>query len=236
MTPAYKNLCAKLGYTFKDETLLRNALTHPSQDRSIQERGDKKVSPYERLEFLGDRVLSLLIAEWLYEIYPLENEGELAKRHASLVNRDCIAEIAEGLSIADCLQMVNAEDLRRGRVNILSDALEALIGAMYKDTSGKDGAHQLDGLRSIIAALWQPFVHRAAAPQDAKSALQEWAQGKGLPLPEYRVVNQSGPAHAPTYVVAVQVKGYEAIEAQGSSKRDAEKKAATLLWQKLVGV
>ncbi len=224
MTPAQKNLSAKLGYTFKDESLLRDAMTHPSQDR-----GDKKASSYERLEFLGDRVLSLLIAEWLFEIYPKENEGELAKRHAALVNRDCLAEIAETLDLSSCLQLINAEDLRRGRVNILSDALEALIGAIYKDT-----AQQLDGLRTIVRQFWQPFIHREAAPQDAKSALQEWAQGKGLPLPEYRVVSQEGPAHAPTYVVAVQVKGYEAIEAQGPSKRDAEKKAAMLLWQKLV--
>ncbi len=226
MTPAFKNLTAKLGYTFKDEGLLRDAMTHPSQDRV---GNDRKVSSYERLEFLGDRVLSLLIAEWLYEIYPKENEGELAKRHAALVNRDCLAEIAETLVLSEALQMVNPEDLRRGRVNILSDALEALIGAIYKDNS-----QQLDALRAIIKNLWQPFIHRDAAPQDAKSALQEWAQGKGLPLPEYKVMSQSGPAHAPTYIVSVQVKGFEAVEAEGPSKRDAEKKAATLLWQKLV--
>ncbi len=224
MTPAQKNLTAKLGYTFKDEALLRDAITHPSHDR-----GDKKASSYERLEFLGDRVLSLLVAEWLFEIYPNESEGELAKRHAALVNRDCLLEIAETLALSECLQLINAEDLRRGRVNILSDALEALIGAIYKDTS-----QQLDVLRSVVKQLWQPFIHREAAPQDAKSALQEWAQGKGLPLPEYRVISQSGPVHAPTFVVSVQVKGHEAIEADGASKRDAEKKAATLLWQKLV--
>ncbi|MDX1922519.1 MAG: ribonuclease III [Alphaproteobacteria bacterium] len=224
MTPAYKNLTSKLGYTFKDEPLLRDAMTHPSQ-----ERDNKKVSSYERLEFLGDRVLSLLIAEWLYEIYPNESEGELAKRHAALVNRDCLAEIAETLALSECLHLVNPDDLRRGRVNILSDALEALIGAIYKDS-----AQQLDILRLLIKQLWQPFIHRDAAPQDAKSALQEWAQGKGLPLPEYRVISQSGPVHAPTFIVSVQVKGFEAVEADGASKRDAEKKAATMLWQKLV--
>lgn len=224
MNAAHKHLSAKLNYTFKDESLLRDAMTHPSQDR-----GDKKASSYERLEFLGDRVLSLLIAEWLFEIYSKESEGELAKRHAALVNRDCLAEIAEGLELSGCLQMVNADDLRRGRVNILSDALEALIGAIYKDNG-----QQLDGLRGIVAQLWRPFIHREAVPQDAKSALQEWAQAKGLPLPEYNVVSQEGPAHAPTYVVSVQVKGHDPVEADGTSKRDAEKKAALLLWQKLV--
>ncbi len=229
MNPVHKNLSAKLDYVFKDESLLRDAMTHPSQDRVSQDKHHRLASRYERLEFLGDRVLSLLIAEWLYDIYPKENEGELAKRHAALVNRDCLADIAEGLDISGCLQLVNADDLRRGRVNILSDALEALIGAIYKDS-----AQQLDDLRGIVTRLWQPFIHRDAAPQDAKSALQEWAQGKGLPLPEYRVISQKGPAHAPTYVVAVQVKGYDAIEAEGLSKRDAEKKAALELWQKLV--
>ena len=226
MNAAQKNLIVKLNYSFKDEGLLCDAMTHPSQDR-----GDKKASSYERLEFLGDRVLSLLIAEWLFEIYPKESEGELAKRHAALVNRDCLAEIAESLDLSASLQMINADDLRRGRVNILSDALEALIGAIYKDNG-----QQLDGLRGIIAELWRPFIHREAVPQDAKSALQEWAQGKGLPLPEYTVVSQEGPAHAPTYVVSVQVQGHDPMEAEGSSKRDAEKKAALLLWQKLVNV
>ncbi len=226
MTTAQKNLLSKLNYTFKDEGLLRDALTHPSQ-----ERGDRKASSYERLEFLGDRVLSLLIAEWLFEIYPNESEGALAKRHAALVNRDCLAEIAESLELSASLQMINADDLRRGRVNILSDALEALVGAIYNDDGQK-----LNRLRLIIAQLWLPFIHREVVPQDAKSALQEWAQGKGLPLPEYTVVSQEGPAHAPTYVVSVQVKGYDPIEAEGSSKRDAEKKAALLLWQKLVNV
>ena len=229
MNAAHKTLSAKLNYAFKNESLFRDAMTHPSQDRVGSDKNNKKASSYERLEFLGDRVLSLLIAEWLYEIYPKESEGELAKRHAALVNRDCLAEIAESLDVSSCLHMVNAEDLRRGRVNILSDALEALIGAIYKDSN-----HQLDVLRAIVAQLWQPFIHREAVPQDAKSALQEWAQGKGLPLPEYTVVSQEGPAHSPTYVVAVQVKGYDAVEADGSSKRDAEKKAALLLWQKLV--
>jgi ribonuclease III len=229
MNPSHKNLSARLNYTFKDESLLRDAMTHPSQDRSSHDKHDKKASSYERMEFLGDRVLSLIIAEWLYDIYPRENEGELAKRHAALVNRDCLADIADGLELSSCLQLVNADDLRRGRANILSDALEALIGAIYKDD-----AQQLDALRGIISQLWQPFIHRDAAPQDAKSSLQEWAQGKGLPLPEYRVMSQKGPAHSPTYVVAVHVKGHEAVEAEGTSKREAEKKAALVLWETLV--
>jgi ribonuclease III len=228
MNVAHQHLQQQLNYTFKDAALLKAAVTHPSQDRVDKKGVDRKVSTYERLEFLGDRVLSLLIAEWIFEIYPNENEGELAKRHAALVNRDCLADIADALKISDCLHMVNAEDLRRGRANILSDALEALIGAIYQD----DGQH-IERLRDIVRDLWRPFVHRDAAPQDAKSALQEWAQGKGLPLPEYRVVSQSGPAHAPTYIISVHVKGHDGVECEGTSKRDAEKKAALMLWEKL---
>jgi ribonuclease-3 len=213
----------RLGVNFADESLLRAALTHPSLAR-----GDKKVSDYERLEFLGDRVLSLLIAEWLFEMYPAENEGELARRHAALVNRDTLAAIAAEMELAGSLNLVNAEDLKRGRVNILSDAMEAVIGAIYCDAGQK-----LDVLRTLIRRLWQPYIATATAPQDAKSALQEWAQGRGFPLPEYRVISQSGPPHAPTYIMTVQVQGQEPVEATGTSKREAEKRAAALLWEKV---
>lgn len=221
---ALKAFQQKLGYTFRDEALLKDALTHPSAART-----DKTVSAYERLEFLGDRVLSLLIAEWLFEAYPKESEGHLARRHAGLVNRDTLALIAQELGLDRCIHLASAEDMMRGRVNILSDALEALIGALYREAG-------LDALRPLIHRVWQPHIHAAAAlQQDPKSALQEWAQGQGLPLPEYRLVRQSGPAHAPTYVISVTVRGFEASEAEGSSKREAEKKAATLLWEKVRG-
>jgi ribonuclease-3 len=214
-------LQTRFGHQFKKDALLTAALTHPSF-----ERADKKASDYERLEFLGDRVLSLLIAEWLFETFSDENEGELAKRHAALVNRDTLSDIASAIHLEESLQLVNAEDLRRGRVNILSDAMEALIGATYRDTAG-----DMAILRAIVRKLWFPFIYTANVPQDPKSALQEWAQARGLPLPEYILVSHTGPAHAPTYVMAVQVKGEEAVQAQGSSKREAEKKAAATLWE-----
>lgn len=215
----------KLGYRFKDVALLKAALTHPSLHQ-----GKKIVSDYERLEFLGDRVLALVIAEWLYELFPKESEGSLAKRHAALVNRDALALVAEALELGKELHLVNQDDLQRGRVNILSDAVEALIGAMYRD----DAQAGLDKSRSFIRVYWNGLLEMAVAvPQDAKSALQEWAQGRGLPLPQYDLVESSGPAHAPHYIMRVSVRGMDSLQADGSSKREAEKKAAALMLEKI---
>jgi ribonuclease-3 len=215
----------RLSYEFRQPELLAAALTHPSR-----QMGQKKISEYERLEFLGDRVLALVIAEWLYENFPQESEGSLAKRHAALVNRDALAEIAEHWELEKDLQLVNPDDLQRGRVNILSDAVEAMIGAVYRD-AGDEG---LAAARAIIHAFWKDMLDGAAtAPQDAKSALQEWAQGKGLALPHYELITSSGPAHAPHYVMRVSVEGKAHAEAEGSSKREAEKKAAALLLEKI---
>jgi ribonuclease-3 len=225
MNAAASALQKKIGHVFKDQGLLLAALTHPSR-----EKNPSKASLYERLEFLGDRVLALIIAEWLFEIFPAENEGQMAKRHAGLVNRDTLAEVAEALDLAEALQLVSAADLARGKVNILSDALEAVMGAVWAD----GGAKAFPLLREFIRTQWQPFLNEAgAAPQDAKSALQEWAQARGLPLPVYTVTAQSGAAHTPIYTVRVEVQGHGTAEAEGTSKREGEKKAATVLLEKL---
>jgi ribonuclease-3 len=213
---------------FHDKGILQAALTHPSREKS-----EKKASTYERLEFVGDRVLSLIIAEWLFETFPSEKEGQLAKRHAALVSRDTLALVAEHMNLAPMLRLDNSADLERGKVNILSDALEALLGAVWSD-GGAEKTYAT--LRTFIRTHWQPHLNESLeAPQDAKSALQEWAQGRGLPLPAYKVVTQTGPAHAPHYVVRVEVEPHGFAEAEGASKREAEKKAATLLLEKLAG-
>lgn len=214
-----------LPYRFTNPDLLAAALTHPSR-----QLGQKKASDYERLEFLGDRILSLVIAEWLYELHPEDTEGSLAKRHAALVNRDCLARVAEGLHLEEDLRLVNPDDLQRGRVNILSDALEALIGAIYRD-AGEQG---LPVLRQIIRTHWHALVSGAVAvPQDAKGSLQEWAQARGLPLPHYELAATTGPAHAPRYTMRVSVEGQGVAEGEGASKREAEKKAAAILFEKI---
>ncbi len=218
-----EDLQKNIGYEFRNADKLRDALTHPSR-----QMGAKRASEYERLEFLGDRVLSLVIAEWLFEAFPTESEGHLAKRHAALVNRDILASIAETIQLEQALMLVNAEDLRRGRINVLSDALEALIGAMYGD------AGSLEPARAFIRSRWLSYVNDATeVPQDAKSSLQEWAQARGLPLPLYEQVAASGPAHAPRYTIRVSVNGFAPEEAEGASKRDGEKKAAALMLEKV---
>jgi ribonuclease III len=216
---------SRLGHVFRDKGILQAALTHPSREKS-----EKKASTYERLEFLGDRVLSLIIAEWLFETFGTEKEGQLAKRHAALVSRDTLALVAEEMNLAPMLRLENVADLERGKVNILSDALEALLGAVWND----GGTETYATLKKFIRTHWQPHLNESVeAPQDAKSALQEWAQGRGLPLPAYKVVAQSGPAHAPHYHVRVEVEKHGSAEAEGASKREAEKKAATLLLEQL---
>jgi ribonuclease-3 len=222
-------LTDKLGHVFKNTELLQAALTHPSVAGSRQHKKDE-ASPYERLEFLGDRVLGLVIAEWLYTEFPDAREGELAKRHAALVNRDACRVIALEIGLGDYLRLAHGEDaVSSPHKNLvtLSDALEALIGALYLDAG-------LKAAEKFIRHYWrQMAMETKATPVDAKSTLQEWAQGHGLPLPAYKVLANSGPAHAPHFIVEVTVKGKAAVTAEGSSKRAAEKAAAELLIKQL---
>ncbi len=221
-------LCARLGHDFAKPDLLQAALTHPSLTGT---RARKKggSSPYERLEFLGDRVLGLVIAEWLFALFPESNEGDLAKRHASLVNRDALKAVALEIGLDRHLHVAHGEDVKAARKNVgtLSDAMEAVIGALYLDGG-------LEPARAFIHKYWRGAEASEPAPADPKTALQEWAQGQGLPLPVYKVVERSGPAHEPKFVIEVAVKGYEPARAEGSSKRLAEKAAAAALMQNVI--
>lgn len=220
-----KELTDKIGHTFAESSLLQEALTHPSL-AGFRQRKKNSTTPYERLEFLGDRVLGLVIAEWLYKLFPDSSEGDLAKRHASLVNRDALRGIALEIGLEKHLRLARSEEAGAARKNqaTLSDAMEALIGAMYLDGG-------LEVARRFIKRYWVQAEQAEAAPADPKTALQEWAQGKGLPLPVYKVVERSGPAHAPKFVIAVSVHGYEPATGEGPSKRLAEKAAAQVLLQ-----
>lgn len=214
-------LAEKLGHTFASLRLLEDALTHPSLAGARQR---KKGAPYERLEFLGDRVLGLAIAEWLYETYPNANEGEMAKRHAALVNRDALRAVAIDIGLAKFVRLAHGEDAQAARKNLatLPDAMEAVIGALYLDGG-------FEAARKFIHAYWQRDIAVSEAPADPKTTLQEWAQGQSLPLPTYRVIENSGPAHAPKFVVEASVKGFPPMEAEGNSKRAAQKAAAAKL-------
>lgn len=212
-----------IGYNFSQPELLEQALTHPSLAAN-KSRKQATPTPYERLEFLGDRVLGLVIAHWLFTLYPNSPEGDLAKRHASLVNRDALRAIALDIKLDKHLRLARGEEPGGARKNLttLSDAIEALIGAIYLDGG-------LEAARSFIQRFWQKSIAAEQAPADPKTALQEWAQGNGHALPQYRMVEHSGPAHAPKFLVEVMVAGHPAVVAEGQSKRAAEKAAAQLL-------
>jgi ribonuclease-3 len=211
----------KLGHAFTAPRLLEEALTHPSLSGARQK---KKGAPYERLEFLGDRVLGLAIAEWLYETFPNADEGEMAKRHAALVNRDALRAVALDIGLARFVRLARGEDAQAARKNLatLPDAMEAVIGALYLDGG-------FSAARAFIHKYWQRDIAVSETPVDPKTTLQEWAQGQGLPLPAYRVIENSGPAHAPKFVIEASVKGFPPAVAEGNSKRDAQKAAAAKL-------
>lgn len=205
-----------LGYTFKNPRLLKQALTHPSALPSSQG------IEFERLEFLGDRVLGLVISEWLFEAFPREKEGDMAKRLAGLVRKETLVDIAKELNL-DNFMVMKRERSSSGNKRLetlLADGCEAIIGALYLDGG-------LDAPRAFIHQYWESLFNTTPKPpRDSKSILQEWIQGKGKPHPQYVILNSSGPAHAPRFVVEVHVEGMEPMMGEGSSKRLAEKAAA----------
>jgi ribonuclease-3 len=211
-----------IGYVFEDAKLLEAALTHASLQ--------KKEGDYERLEFLGDRVLGLVVAAMLYRAFPRESEGDLAKRHTALVQQKTLVDVALTLDLPSHLRLSSGEKKAGGlhKDTILSDAVEALIGAVYLD-GGYARAE------TLVERLWKEKTAAASPPEDAKTQLQEWAQARGLPLPEYRVLSRSGSDHAPSFEVGVEVEGFILISAKASSKRQAEKDAAALMLKHMEG-
>lgn len=211
----------KLGYQFRDPSLLTHALTHPSTAKTFAGGAYNN----QRLEFLGDAVLGLCISELLYGMYPAEAEGDLSKRHVALVNGVQLAKVAESLGLGEHMILSQSEEDAGGKAlqSNLEDACEALLGAMFLDGG-------LEAVRVLIETYWKPLAKtNVAPPKDPKTALQEWAQGRGLPLPEYRVVGESGPAHAPHFTIEVKVKGKSPVQAAAGTKKLAERLAAEAL-------
>jgi ribonuclease-3 len=212
-----------LGYRFRDPRLLGQALTHASV------AGADAGLSNERLEFLGDRVLGLLVARILYQRFPAEPEGALARRHAALVRRETLAGVAEAIRLGELVRMSRGEEDAGGRGNpgLLADACEALLAALFLDGG-------LEAAEAFVELMWRPLLGEdAAPPEDAKTALQEWAQARGLPLPRYRELARAGPSHAPVFSVSVEVDGLTPSVATGSSKRAAEKAAARQLLDRI---
>ncbi len=217
---------AVVGHDFARPALLREALTHRSavpgrrlgRGRTARATG---AGSNERLEFIGDRVLGLLIAEWLSERFPDEQEGALGPRLAQLVSGKVLAAIAEQQGVPALLD-VSAGESRAGvrqRATVLADAMEALIGALYLDGG-------LPAARAFVRRAWADAVTgMTAPPKDAKTALQEWALARGMALPVYTQVSREGPPHDPVFVIAVAAGGKRG-EGRAGSKRAAERLAA----------
>ena len=215
---AHEKLEARLGYRFADPDLLDRALTHSSAV-SPSRRIDRS---YQRLEFLGDRVLGLVVADMLYRRLPKANEGELSRALNALVRKETCAAIARDLDLGAELNLGESEARTGGakKEAILGDVAEAVIGAVYCD-GGLGRAFE------VVERLFGDYiVHAGTERADAKTTLQEWAQGRGLEPPSYEEIERKGPDHAPECTIAVHLNGYDQILASGPSKKLAEHKAA----------
>lgn len=212
-------LAELLGVEPGDPALYHRALTHGSQ----------AAENYERLEFLGDRVLGLVIAEWLYELFAGEPEGQLSKRLNALVTGPVCAGVARANGVAPRLKLGKQarDDGAADSDNVLGDVMEALIGALYLD-------HGLPAARAAIRKLWGDSVTtQARAPQHPKSALQEWAAAQNRRPPEYAIIDRAGPQHAPVFTVRVSIGKLAEASATGTSKQEAETAAALALLAQL---
>ena len=221
LRPETKKIEDVLLYSFRRPELLERALTHTSLRQS------KSDPSYERLEFLGDRVLGLLIAELLLERFPNSAEGKLAPRLAALVSGRVLADVARSFGLGEYILMSDGESAAgtRDRRSVLADCCEAIIGALYRDGG-------LEAARTFVHRLWLPLIDDVE-PRVAKTELQEWLQARGLPLPEYVVVDREGPPHQPLFTIELTVSGQEPVRATGRSKRAAELEAAEMMLERI---
>lgn len=208
-----------LGHKPADTKLFEAALTHSSRN------GDN----YERLEFLGDRVLGLVIARWLYERFPDEPEGKLSRRFNTLVDRVTCGEIGREMGLPAIIRLGKQarDDGANWSDNVVGDVVEALIGAVFLEGG-------LDPAEAVIRRFWEPLLEeQRGVPKHPKSALQELAAARDLPNPHYEVVSRTGAHHAPQFTIRVSIRSLGEAEAEGPSKQDAETEAAKALLEKL---
>ena len=217
---ASSELETTIGYRFKDRDLLDRSLTHISAVS-----GGGRANSYQRLEFLGDHVLGLIISDMLYQSFPKADEGELSRRLADLVRREACADVAKAMQIGEAIRLGSSESNAggRSRTAILADVCEALIGAVYCDGGFKAAV-------DLVEKFWGERMRVPARPlRDPKTMLQEWAQARGLPTPAYKEVERTGPHHSPEFRISVTLPNREPAEGIGRSKRSAEQAAAAAL-------
>jgi ribonuclease-3 len=212
----------RIGHRFADKVLLERALTHIS---ALSGGPQNRAASYQRLEFLGDHVLGLVISDMLFRAFPKANEGEMSRRLADLVRKDTCAEVARAMDLGPALKLGNSESHAGGRkrATILADACEALVGAVFVDGGYGPAA-------TVIERFWKERMLKPLRPlRDPKTMLQEWAQARGLPTPSYRELARTGPHHDPQFRVAVVLPDRSPSEGVGSSKRAAEQAAAAAM-------
>ncbi len=213
-----------IGYRFKDAALLDCALTHISALTGARNR----TATYQRLEFLGDHVLGLAVSDMLFRAFPKGNEGDLSRRLADLVRQETCADIARTLDLGPAIRLGPSEANGGGRTRtaILADVCESLIGAVYLDGGYAAAA-------ALVERLWDERMRMPSRPpRDPKTVLQEWAQGRGLPTPNYRELERTGPHHNPEFRVAVELPKLAPAEGMGRSKRAAEQAAAAAMLER----
>ena len=219
MAAPLNELERKIGHEFADAAHLAEALRHSS---AVADPSDTRANN-ERLEFLGDRVLGLVVANLLFHRFPGEAEGEIARRFAALTSRTALLRVAEGIGLEPYIDVAESERIEGTPPAILADACEALIAALYLDGG-------LDVAAGFVGTHWTPLMEEdLSPPKDAKTTLQEWCQARSLSLPAYRVSNCEGPSHAPHFTVEVTIDTGEGATGEGSSKRIAEQLAAERL-------
>ncbi|MDB0019275.1 ribonuclease III [Planktomarina temperata] len=217
-----RQFSADIGYEFKDPGLLITALTHSSISSATR-------SDNERLEFLGDRVLGLVMAQALLDLDAKATEGQLAPRFNALVRKETCADVARSIGIGNLLKLGRSEMISGGRRKeaLLGDAMEALIAAVYRDGGFTEA-------QALILRLWNTRITSVKADaRDPKTALQEWAQARKGPPPNYVELSRSGPDHAPLFEIEVRLHSGVAAQAKAGSKRQAEQAAAKLLLERL---
>ena len=208
-----------IGYSFKNKRLLINSLVHPSSLTDNKKNKIKVVNDFERLEFLGDRVLGLAISSIIYKKFTKNNEGDLSKKLSHLVQKNFLHRISIDLKIDEILNYSFKKN-EKMNVSILADSIESLIGSIYLDGGFANA-------KKFINNFWGPYLDiNEKNMQDFKTKLQELSQQKSKKLPEYILVKKEGPSHSPVFTVSLKVLSLKKIKADGSSIREAEKNAA----------